>query len=26
LVNTDIFGQSAEVRVNEVLLYHYHYY
>ena len=21
LVNTDVFGQSAEVRVNEVLLY-----
>jgi len=21
LVNTDVFGQSAEVRINEVLLY-----
>jgi len=24
LVNTDVFGQSAEVRVNEVLLYFIH--
>jgi len=23
LVNTDVFGQSAEVRVNEVLLYYH---